>query len=81
MAINSSRCPNSVQNIYKFKNPSFFVAQLNEELTTGSQRTTELTKHTLISDALDAVPQAYWKGSDQNVKVKEEGEPSCGLVL
>jgi hypothetical protein len=48
----------------KFKTARFFVAQLDVELTICGHRTKELTKHTLISDALDAVPQAYWKGSD-----------------
>jgi len=48
----------------KFKTARFLVAQLDVELTIRGHRTKELTEHTLISDALDAVPQAYWKGSD-----------------
>jgi len=53
-----------VQNVQKFKTVRFFVAQLDVKLTICGHRTKELTKHTLVSDALDAVPQAYWKGSD-----------------
>jgi len=53
-----------VQNVQKFKTARFSVAQLDAKLTICGHRTKELTKHTLVSDALDAVPQAYWKGSD-----------------
>jgi len=56
--------PKKCAKCSKFKTIRFLVAQLDVELTICGQRTKELTKHTLVSDALDAVPQAYWKGSD-----------------
>ena len=40
-----------------------------------------LTKDSLIIDSLDAVPQANREGGDQDVEVKEEAEPSGGLML
>jgi len=40
-----------------------------------------LTKDSLIVDVLDAEPEACWEGADQDVQVKEEGDPGGGLVL
>jgi hypothetical protein len=56
--------PKKCEKCLKFKTARFLVAQLDVELTIYGQKTKELTKHTLVSDALDTVPQAYWKGSD-----------------
>lgn len=41
----------------------------------------ELTKDSLIVDVLDAEPEACWESADQDVQVKEEGDPGGGLVL
>jgi len=56
--------PKKCKKCLKFKTAKFLVAQLDVELTICGHRTKELTEHTFVSDALDAVPQAYWKGSD-----------------
>lgn len=40
-----------------------------------------LTKDALVVDVLDAEPEACWEGADQDVEVKEEGDPGGGLVL
>ena len=39
------------------------------------------TENALIVDVLDGVPEADRKRHDQNVKIKEKGEPSGRLVL
>lgn len=39
------------------------------------------TENTFIIDVLDAKPKACWEGADQDVEIKEEGDPRGGLVL
>lgn len=39
------------------------------------------TENTFIIDVLDAKPKACWEGADQDVQIKEEGDPRGGLVL
>lgn len=39
------------------------------------------TEHALVVDVLDAEPEACWESADQDVEVKEEGDPRGRLVL
>lgn len=50
-------------------------------LTVRPEKCCVITKDPLVVDVLDAEPEACWESTDQDVQVKEEGDPGGGLVL
>ena len=40
-----------------------------------------LTEYALVVDLLDDEPQSGGKDADEDMQIKEEGHPCCGLVL
>lgn len=50
-------------------------------LTVRTEKYCAITKDPLIVDVLDAEPEACWESTNEDVQVKEEGDPGGGLVL